>query len=803
LSTKDLAKAGPSRQHEYGPKAEKPGDKEQRGPLARISDISTGHPIKTLVAFVIIAVVMMIPASQLKTDTSIESVFGEDPDVKKHLELSDKFGEQELVTVVVDCTNSSAQVAMNYLQDISDVLQDSIWFRDISYRSDLDFAGEKGILYLPEEHLSFLLDPDATAESILQTHAYMSSQMKQPSYFVSDNGNLYLLNMNLNVTIKDAETRNAIFDDLYEIIDQVVESDSAYQNLEVGYTGGLAVTDYEGDKMAMGDIFMTAGLTFVLILVLLFVSFRSISLPLFSIVPIVLGIIATAGLTYILFGALGMVTMIFAVLLMGLGVDFSIHLLSRFKEEMETGCGVRIAFRRTLANTGKAIIIGCVTTAVAFGALSLSETRAMYEMGIISAAGLLITLVCVFFVLPALVTLRLRRGGLEKKLSTSRDGFSPLRWTGNITARFWYVFVVILVLVGAFFTLRAPEAEINSNIHELQPKNIPTYQQLEKVKENFEYSEDFLLSVANSYEELIQMVRDFEAIDEVTGVESVLDYLPQDQGSKLALFGKAKLLHPELSGISWLNLDQMTWRNLPDEIRGSWVSDNPVSFLMRIKVRGNPYDNEYREKLLPELERVNPDILGEPVLYPKLIDALTDDVISVIFMAGVPILIIVYLGFRRINPIHTILAMVPVLLGIGGILALSEYTGTSLNMISVLMIPLIVGIGIDSGIHILHSYHERGKGSIPEVIGRTGRAVFLTTATTCLAFGSLFFAEHPGILSLGRVPVLGLVISLLAAIFFLPALIRIILDGGDEEDIERDARARSDTAGSSTRIVSR
>jgi predicted RND superfamily exporter protein len=220
---------------------------------------------------------------------------------------------------------------------------------------------------------------------------------------------------------------------------------------------------------------------------------------------------------------------------------------------------------------------------------------------------------------------------------------------------------------------------------------------------------------------------------------------------------------------------------------------------MRIKVRGNPYDNDYREQLLPDLERVNPDILGEPILYPKLIDALTEDVIRVIFMAGVPILIIVYVGFRRVNPVHTVLAMVPVLLGIGGILALSEYTGTSLNMISVLMIPLIVGIGIDSGIHILHSYHERGRGSIPEVVGRTGRAVFLTTSTTCLAFGSLIFAEHPGILSLGRVPVLGLVISLLAAIFFLPALIRIVLDRSKREVIGRDAIVNSGKTGSSTR----
>lgn len=783
----DLAEAGPPDLPDdpgVGRKEASGGRGREDGwrPLAWIADVSTGHPGKTLLAFMLMAVILMIPASQLKTDTSIESVFGDDPDVSRHLELSEKFGEQELVTVVVDCTNSSEEVAREYLEGLAAVLVDSRWFRDVSYTQNMDFAGEKGILYLPEEHLYFLLDPEATPESIVQTHAYIMDQMGQPSYYVSDDGNLYLLNMNLNVTVKDAETRNAIFDDLYGILDDMSTSNSAYEDLEVGFTGGLVVTDYEGDKMAMGDIFMTAALTFALIFVLLFVSFRSISLPLLSIVPIVLGIIATAGFTYVLFGALGMVTMIFAVLLLGLGVDFSIHLLSRFKDEMQEGFGVQEAFRNTLCHTGKAVIVGCVTTAVAFGALSLSKTQAMFEMGIISAAGLLITLVCVFFTLPALVTLRLRRGNLVEKLSKGGDGFSLLGSVGRITVRFWWAFLILMVIVGAFFAIKAPDAKINSNIHELQPKNIPTYEQLEKVKESFDYSEDFLLCVVDSEEELLETVSGFESVPEVIGVESILDFLPQNQETKLQILEQAKMLHPELSDLPWLNVEKMTWRDLPESISGSWVSQqSEASFLVRIKASGNLYDNEYRAGLLAELEEVDPEILGEPILYPKLIQALTDDVIVVIMYAAVPILLVVYLGFRRWNPIHTVLAMVPVLFGIGGVLALTEYTGTSLNMISVLMIPLIAGIGIDSGIHILHRYHEEGKGSIPDVVRRTGRAVFLTTATTCLAFGSLMFAEHPGIVSLGRVPVLGLTLSFLAAIFLLPALVRLVLDRGSKE----------------------
>jgi len=91
-------------------------------------------------------------------------------------------------------------------------------------------------------------------------------------------------------------------------------------------------------------------------------------------------------------------------------------------------------------------------------------------------------------------------------------------------------------------------------------------------------------------------------------------------------------------------------------------------------------------------------------------------------------------------------------------------------------VPLIIGIGIDDGIHIVHRYLEEGKGSLPQVIQHTGKAIFLTTATTCLAFSSFLFSFHPAQKSLGLVPVIGISLSFLAAVIFLPALIRVLID---------------------------
>lgn len=750
-------------------------------PLACIVNISTKRPGMTLLAFFLITVLFLIPASQLTVDTSVEGFFGDNPpeEITRYQDITEEFGEQDIVTVVVDCSHSNGTLAKIFLEDLGDSLEDNEWFRDVRYIQNVDFAGEKSILYLPENHLYFLLDSNATIESVESTYHYLIDMMNEPSYFVSENGNIYLLNMILNVTIDSADIRTEIFDGLYGILDDVKAQDSRYESLEIGFTGGAMVRDYEGDKMALGDMYLTLVITFILILVLLFISFRSISLPLLSLIPLVCGISITAGLIYIAFGTIGMMTTVFAVLLLGLGIDFSIHLLTRFIQEMEDHDDVRRAFRHTSVNTGKAVVLGTLTTATAFGALYFSDTQAMHQMGVVLAMGLLVTLMCVLFVLPALITLRLKVGKLREKLH-KRARFKVLGRIGTFIRRFAVIFVILLIVFGAFFVYKVPGTKVNNDIHELEPKTVPSFKQLEKVKEHFNYSEDFLLCVVNSYDELIESVEGFSAVPEVMEVESILNYLPNNQSAKLEVFAQAKALRPEFADISWLNIDEMTWDDLSPDIQRTWVSNSSgeARFLIRIKAWGNIWDEAYRADLMRQLSVVNPNIAGMVIMWLKLIDTMTEDIIVVTMFAAIPILIIVYIGFRRRNPVYAFLSVIPVLFGVGGVLALSDYLGISLNIGSIMMIPLVVGIGIDDGIHILHRYKEEGRGSVSRVVQNTGKAIFLTTFTTCLAFSSFTVAAHPGLRAMSQVPVLGLILCFLAAVFFLPALIGVILDRG-------------------------
>jgi predicted RND superfamily exporter protein len=99
--------------------------------------------------------------------------------------------------------------------------------------------------------------------------------------------------------------------------------------------------------------------------------------------------------------------------------------------------------------------------------------------------------------------------------------------------------------------------------------------------------------------------------------------------------------------------------------------------------------------------------------------------------------------------------------------------GIKFNYSNFMALPLIIGIGIDDGVHILHRYKIEGRNSIPTVIHFTGRAILLTSLTTMIGFGSMGLASHRGIASMGQVLFLGVGCCFLSSAYLLPAIITV------------------------------
>ena len=147
------------------------------------------------------------------------------------------------------------------------------------------------------------------------------------------------------------------------------------------------------------------------------------------------------------------------------------------------------------------------------------------------------------------------------------------------------------------------------------------------------------------------------------------------------------------------------------------------------------------------------------------------------WMVGATFLIVALLmslNFRSVR--WAGLALIPLVVGVLWMLLLMEVFGLKLNFYNLVVLPAVLGIGNDAGVHLVHRYREEGRGSIWHVLRSTGEHVTMGSLTTMIGFAGLLLSFHPGLRSIGELAVAGIGATLLAALFFLPALLQWMED---------------------------
>jgi hypothetical protein len=224
---------------------------------------------------------------------------------------------------------------------------------------------------------------------------------------------------------------------------------------------------------------------------------------------------------------------------------------------------------------------------------------------------------------------------------------------------------------------------------------------------------------------------------------------------------KQNLLHmssPEL----W-NLE-----DLPESIRSRFENQARDRFLVTIYPSNKVWDFAFMKRFSRQLRRVDPRITGTPLLFEALMNYVKRDGTKSTLLAVVVIFVVLVLDFRRWAP--ALAAMLPLLAGALWMVGLLHVSGLMLTFVNVMAIPMIVGIGIDDGVHLIHRYRAEGFQRVDRVLGSTGKAILLTTLTTMAGFGSLMIARYRGFFSLGSLLVIGVGAVFLATVILLPPI---------------------------------
>ncbi len=206
--------------------------------------------------------------------------------------------------------------------------------------------------------------------------------------------------------------------------------------------------------------------------------------------------------------------------------------------------------------------------------------------------------------------------------------------------------------------------------------------------------------------------------------------------------------------------------DLPKELTDRFVGKNRT-YLLKVYARGNIWNMGQLEGFVHAVESVDPRVTGHPVQTYYASRHMQSSYLRAGLYALVAVLILLWIDFRSLA--HSLLAMVPLAIGFAMMCGCLGWLDIPFNPANMIVLPLILGIGVDHGVHLVHLWRQqRGRfvlGDAPAV------ALLLTAGTTTASFGALILARHQGLQSLGQVITIGVTTCLAASVLFFPALL--------------------------------
>ena len=208
--------------------------------------------------------------------------------------------------------------------------------------------------------------------------------------------------------------------------------------------------------------------------------------------------------------------------------------------------------------------------------------------------------------------------------------------------------------------------------------------------------------------------------------------------------------------------------DLPDKFRERHVSKNG-KWLLRIFAKENMWEYENLKKFAEQVQTVDPDACGKPFTTLEGLRAMKSGLSWACIYAFIAMVIVLLLDFGNIK--HTLIALTPLCMGVTCTLGLMVLFGLSLNPANMIALPLVLGVGEDNGVHVLHDFRSRRRDRRYSLSFATGWGIMVKALTTVIGFGTLMFSQHRGLAGLGLVLTLGVTTCMVTALVFLPALL--------------------------------
>jgi len=603
--------------------------------------------------------------------------------------------------------------------------------------------------------------------------------------------------------------------------------------VDAAITGNAVLRTEELASVSNG-IGVSLTLSFVFIIILLMLALRSVVLVMTSLAALIITILITAGFAAIMYDALNLVSVAFMVLLVGLGIDFMIHLAMHVQEERTRGLSCHESIMQSNRHIGAALALCAPTSAIAFFAFAPTDFTGMTQLGVVSGFGVLVAFIVAVTLLPAVFALLPANSGIrnEKVVEDSTSPFfQSIGLSGPVKARI----AIGVIGLGVLSLFVMPQVRFDADPMALRDPDAPAVQAFNLLFDDEDTQPYNLSLLVADQAEAEAMIPKLKELSQVREIISPADFVPEDQFDKIdtidfasaglelifeddgeidvALLEDAagrldtllkrhdspatRALNASLTALDaamandasvqaqvegdifrfWgQQYDRLGKQIFPEEITYDAL---PMTLQSRFKAK----DGRLRLQIEPEqdlrdeaarvafveaVRAVAPKAAGSARSVLESGRVISRAMLIAIFCAWIAVAILLALILRDALLVGVILFS----LVLAAVLttATAVLIGVPFNFANVIAVPLLVGVGADSGIH-LGIRARRGETAASVYETSTPRAVFFSAITTICSFGTLMLSAHRGVASMGILLTLAIIYTLVCTIIVQPWLL--------------------------------
>lgn len=613
----------------------------------------------------------------------------------------------------------------------------------------------------------------------------------------------------------------------------------AANGVKMGITGDVALS-YENLQTVKNSTGAATFASLLLVGIIFFIGLGSGRMVLASLLTLVIGLIWTTGFAIAFVGSLNLISITFAVLFIGLGIDYSIQFCLRYKELIVSGRGESEGITTTAKGVGRSLLLSCITVAAGFYSFVPTAYAGVAELGLISGTGMFISFFVTITVLPALLTVFRTKKNKGWFLSSGQAlSKIPYEYSGAI------VTVAVIIGLASVPLLSGVYFDYNPlNLYSKTSESVNTIKELFKNPETQPWTISVLAKAKENAEGLAERLN---KVKEVKMALTLSDFVPDNQSEKLGIISDMSLFMPPNIGntiMKHLSYEEKVKalngfeRALKTSLLSTPGEENPYVRLLYVSVQkfktllsdpvkgksafadlekglllnlpmlfksletslraerfgesdlprqlADQYvsaDGRYRVQVFPRENIMNVDALKRFVEAVRKIAPAATDAPVTIYESGravvssfkeatlyALIFIVLFLLVELRSVYVTALILMPLIFAIFLTGAASVLLGIPLNFANVIVVPLLLGIGVHSGIIFILRFLNEPPPDGNMLRTSTARAILFSTLTMIVSTGSLSFSPHRGIASMGMLLTICLSFLIISTLVLLPAL---------------------------------